>query len=702
MLKYARRSGTGAMDRLVHMTVIGVAVLGLASTGWAAPTLIEFLQFEGTRFGDPGTEKSFPPDTMGTIGTPSGNTYVELINAGYAQYDTGSQPVNQHTDGVLIGNRMNLDQFWNNAFQNTFDNPGDVQPQLFKSDNAFDPRIVYDANTERWYAVSVDYKESAQSSIYVGVTTSSDPSPANWRGFVLDADMDNQQWADFPTLGYSNEGVFIATEMPAIDGTGASKEVHLTGIPLASLTAPVPSIANARMVEDIGLTNAVQPAIDTSGITASDPKTVYSAFTTKSGERPQMFEIPSDFFSGGALGPLVDILNTGNRSAAQDVDYQASQNLTPIDISVGAEASSNFVLTPFGYWGITNVIGSNDGSKFNNAIQWFNIDDKTGQLIDTGLIENVDRHFLYPSIAVSDFGKIVIGFNWMLDATNVPGGIGAPSVGAVGGVIGPNGVVKFGNPDYTIGADSAATYKNLDAIGRNRWGDYSATNSSSGSHLFWTIQEYAPEKDVWATSLSQLAVVSGNEVFLGPDSTGGYDSITAQAYDGDYTLQKILMDGNLGAVPMGLFDIGDMAIESYMLNFSAELHNGDQIILLEGLEALVEQKFTLTQLEDGFKLFDTQLLSFDLFGLPSGLLLTLDDLRPSLGRLALIETPSGMMVESYIDLYTVLSVDGQSLPSQNASRLLLRTPGVIPEPLTATLGLMGLGALGVATRRRAG
>ena len=235
-----------------------------------------------------------------------------------------------------------------------------------------------------------------------------------------------------------------------------------------------------------------------------------------------------------------------------------------------------------------------------------------------------------------------------------------------------------------------------------------ATNSSSGSHLFWTIQEFAPEENIWATSLSQLSVVGDNEVLINPDDTaspggtGGYGSAMAQAYDGGFSLEKILMEGNFGALnlPDDLMASGDMAFESYMLDFSAVLRNGNRTVLFDDLKALVEQKFTLTQLEDGFKLFDTQLLTFDLFGLPDDLLLTLDDARPSLGRLALVDTPFGTMVESYIDLFTVLSIDGQLLPSQNASRLLLRPP-VVPEPATATLGILGVSGLVLRRRRTA-
>ena len=47
-----------------------------------------------------------------------------------------------------------------------------------------------------------------------------------------------------------------------------------------------------------------------------------------------------------------------------------------------------------------------------------------------------------------------------------------------------------------------ADYQNIDNVGRNRWGDYSATMlDPDDPYLFWTIQEWVSATDIWSTQI---------------------------------------------------------------------------------------------------------------------------------------------------------------------------------------------------------
>ncbi len=69
---------------------------------------------------------------------------------------------------------------------------------------------------------------------------------------------------------------------------------------------------------------------------------------------------------------------------------------------------------------------------------------------------------------------------------------------------GPNPILlKLGVDDYQI----------LDRLGRNRWGDYSATVVDPDNPLcFWTFQEWADfdinGNDQWATQITQICLAS--------------------------------------------------------------------------------------------------------------------------------------------------------------------------------------------------
>ncbi|MDP6381065.1 MAG: PEP-CTERM sorting domain-containing protein, partial [Phycisphaerae bacterium] len=52
-----------------------------------------------------------------------------------------------------------------------------------------------------------------------------------------------------------------------------------------------------------------------------------------------------------------------------------------------------------------------------------------------------------------------------------------------------------------------SSYERLDGIGRNRWGDYSATVVDPDDPMvFWTFQEWASGEDAWSLQVTQIIV----------------------------------------------------------------------------------------------------------------------------------------------------------------------------------------------------
>ncbi len=699
---------------LVGCVVVIVAAGVAGSDALAAPPqLVELLRFTGTTVGDDDTSEAYPPDTMGALG--GFGHYAELLNSSYALYsaDTGNL-------SVFIP-RMTLKEFWNNAFTNTHnDNPfGGPPPPLNEADDPFDPRIYYDSNHGRWYAVAVDHRKSTQSQIYVAVTKGDNPSPPAWRGFVIDADQNDTRWADFPTLGASKDGVFIAATMVPIDPMNTDRQVHLTGIPLASLKMATPTISGMRKVEDVGFTGALQMAVDTR---PTQPDSIpYRGYVADNVGAVSSVEVPADFFSGGAL--VTSAAGFGGAAPQATLPYHPFQgSLVPIEAEGSARFTSNVVLASSGYWGVRSVAGTN-----SNQLQWFRANPATGSVIEAGTIAapNGDVHFLYPSIHVSAFEEVVIGFNGM-DNANVTGmAVNAPGSWAVAGATDINGVTTFGTPQPFQA--SASTYdvsfltdpdKDPDPMTnpyRNRWGDYSAT--TLGRHLteFATIQEYAPDEDVWATTVSQFRVQSDNDFYIGPPP-GNYGSPSlgfgkSSDFDDTFSLNNMRFMGMFDSsnMPDELTGDGEMKIEQYDLLMTAQLQIDDEIFVLDDVLVLAQQKFTLVQSDESMTEFQTELLQFDfeligLLDLPYDFRMSLDFDRPSVGYLGLIETAAGVLAKSYFDLYTILEIDRdrdgtfeEALQAVMGSHQILRA---VPEPATATLLLLGIWPLLLWRRRR--
>lgn len=165
-----------------------------------------------------------PSDTMGAVGEDS---FVELINGRYSVYTK--------SDGRRV-QTSSLNQFWSDA--------GVTPSGLF----AFDPRVVYDPFSKRWFAASVDNSLN-DNNFLLAVSKSSDPI-VGWTGFAIDSDSTNLRWADFPTLGFDRDGVYLAANMFPIPDRGGDFRTTIVAVPKNDLIGATPAVAN---VTELGM-----------------------------------------------------------------------------------------------------------------------------------------------------------------------------------------------------------------------------------------------------------------------------------------------------------------------------------------------------------------------------------------------------------------------------------------------------------------
>jgi hypothetical protein len=114
-----------------------------AATTDATPVVTVGADFEGANYLDFGAN---PPDTDGAVG-PS--RFVELLNSAYRVYDKSGN----------VLQTSSLNQFWSSA----------GLPQA----SAFDPRVLYDPDSQRWFAAALDFAGP----FLLAVSNTSDPCP---------------------------------------------------------------------------------------------------------------------------------------------------------------------------------------------------------------------------------------------------------------------------------------------------------------------------------------------------------------------------------------------------------------------------------------------------------------------------------------------------------------------------------------------
>jgi hypothetical protein len=410
-----------------------------------------------------------PPDTMGAAGDEH---VVALVNGRYSAY--------RKSDGQLVATST-LDEFWSDA---------GVEPI-----RSYDPRIVYDAATERWFALSAEAANSTQAGFLVAVSKTADPT-AGWTAFRIDADATDETWGDFPMLGLDAEGVYISSPAFPVAGPDLPNGNHYVVLPKADLLAPVPSIANATIFAKQSLAQAgFQPQAVVNLDGGGTPAKFYAGTLSFLGQIQQSQidgPITAPTFTGGGF-ITVDAI-----PEPPDAEQPGpKRNLDGGD----SRFSSNLVLQNGVTWAVQEV--NVDGRA---AVRWLQLDPVDDIVLDSGLITDDVLDLTYPSIAVNEFDEIVIGMSGSAE-TMFPS-----AYAVVGDVIG--GVTNFG--DLLLLAAGLDSYQNSST--RNRWGDYSATVlDPSNPHAFWTFQEFALADDIWAVRVTQLILVPepGTLVLLG-------------------------------------------------------------------------------------------------------------------------------------------------------------------------------------------
>jgi len=474
----ATRAGWSFSKALGCVAVAFTALIVVAPTASAGPQVRIGLDFTGSTSVDRDPDPyGNPADTMGAVGP---DHVVELLNGRYAVYD-------KHT-GALVAS-SSLVEFWSAA--------GVPPPE----DYAFDPRLIYDRASQRWYASSVDARTS-DDALVVAVSKGADPT-SGWTGFAIDPTPGASRWTDFPTLGVDADGVYVALAR-AVAGTGAQIGTAVVVLPKADLLAPLPSVSGATIFTSsfgqTGYNPQVAVNLDGSGL----PMPILSGDLAYLGQiQAARIEGPVEAPSlvGGVLIPV----------DPADGPPDAAQPGPKLDLETGGGPNVSFfgastVLQNGSLWAVQGI--KQDGRA---AIRWFELDPATNIVLDSGVIADPELALYYPSIAVNEFDQAVIGFSGSSETTFV-------SAYAVAGErIG--GAMTFGEP-FLLQA-GRSDYEQLDFKGRNRWGDYSATVvDPSDPRRFWTFQEYASAEDVWAVRITELIVTPAPECSDGRDNDG--------------------------------------------------------------------------------------------------------------------------------------------------------------------------------------
>src|SRR5229473_6165400 len=141
-----------------------------------------------------------PPDTMGAVGPDK--LFVN-VNSNYRVQDK--------TTGAALST-VSIESFWSST----------------GASGVFDPRVQYDPYNNRWIVAAISNSHSADSSVLVGISATSDPQGTftlfrfvvGCAAGAMNCDA-NGEWSDFPMLGFNKNWLAVSWNQFQIGGSNS-------------------------------------------------------------------------------------------------------------------------------------------------------------------------------------------------------------------------------------------------------------------------------------------------------------------------------------------------------------------------------------------------------------------------------------------------------------------------------------------------
>lgn len=452
----------------IEPTAADLALFGSPGTGRGEPSIVGKRSFQG-QF----DAKVAPSDSTGAIGT---TRYVQMVNRRFAIYNrTSNIPLSQGTLAALAGRPA--------------------------SDSLFDPQIIWDPTTNRFYYVMDDIVSATAHQLAYGFSKTSSPNTAaDWCKYTTNY---GSLFPDFPKLGdtqhfsvigvnvYNTADDFQRADVLAIRKPGVAP---ITTCPSAS---SLPIVVRSNIKDSSGK-QVFSPTPANQIDTAPDGYIVARNLALPS-NRLWIFKVTRNAATGAAVVDAVgksltlpftnsippDATQGGATQKLDTSDTRPTQAVLAINPRRGANT--------FSLWTQQTVANSSGTS----AIRAYEINPVTPSLVRSGTI-STPLGFVYNAAISSDrrvdgaikaFGSsVMITASASSSLLNIPPGIAMGS--SVDGSLSPSAVLV----KAAIGPYRDFTCKTAGST--CRWGDYSSAAPDprpaiAGTGVVWFTNQYS-------------------------------------------------------------------------------------------------------------------------------------------------------------------------------------------------------------------
>lgn len=476
------------LSRVSQAAALSLA-LGVGAASWAG--VIVTGGFEGTsQLDNCALGNCFrPPDTMGAVGTTQ---FLETTNGSITVYNKNSGAVQS---------RVSMQSFWASA--GLADGAGG------------DQRVLFDHYTSRWIMLGFG---GTGNQINIGISDTANALGA-WKSTQIVGTANGVAGTlDYPTLSMDDKGVYIGTNNFSPSFSGNSLFV----IPKASLFGGAPSLTGMTNLTtplagpDNGF--AIQAALNWQGNTTNS----VSVIADSRDFNAQVFYKVNGVDAAGATQTASALIAGSGYDTSgpgrQPDGTRLVDTLSP-RITANAVQYNGMIFS-------TIAVRADAAVGDYSAVRWTVVDANTGVLLSQGKIQETGFDYYEGSIAVNEFGEVVVGYNRSGFSRADLNGDGRPdgriSFMAQAFRVNGSSLIEEGDElllrvsdvdDYRCGERSGTTNC------RQRWGDYAAVTFDPTDHRrFFAIGEYAADwsilpgftttpRAIWHTYIASISFV---------------------------------------------------------------------------------------------------------------------------------------------------------------------------------------------------
>jgi hypothetical protein len=448
----------------------------------AAPQTVS-TNFDGATLFD---TLSFPPDTMGAVGTTQ---FIVCVNGWMRSFNKNTGAA----DGAL---NVDMDVFFSSVRAGS---------------STTDPRIRYDRTSGRWFIIIINTPASGANRVLFAVSNGSTiTSTSSFTFFFFQQDQvspagDTGFFSDYPTLGVDANALYIGVNQfngNTFAGTTAFvvRKSSITGAGPIVASAfrgliPAPPFG-AGLYTPQGVDN-FDPAATTGyfiGVDNATFSTLKMRRVTNPGTTPVLsadinLTVPTTVFP-------INVPHLGNTVAGSDGFLDGLD-----DRLFMAQIRGGSIWTCHNIQVNASGVASNSGGR--NGSRWYQISnlDTTPTLTQSGtLFDNAatnPKSFWIPSINVTGQGHAALG----VSSAGVADRINTATAGRLSGDA--LGTLQAIN----IFTNSTTAYNPNEGVppGPRRWGDYSYTTVDPEDDMtLWTIQQYNQATNSYAVRVAKL------------------------------------------------------------------------------------------------------------------------------------------------------------------------------------------------------